>query len=1194
MSFEKFEYQRRISSCTGPNFWLLLWWSIVAGDSQLQGLLGRSGQVIARCEPIESVLRTEATGGEHAEYTAANPGATELPEYLMDLYQRSTSHLSKEQAGTVRELLLEFQGTFSKGPHDLGHTSVVQHTIDTGDAPPIRQPPRRLPFAKREEAFKAISEMREQGIIEPSASPWASPVVLVKKKDGSTRFCVDYRKLNTVTRKDSYPLPRIEDILDTLSGSTWFSTLDLASGYWQVEVDPSDREKTAFTAGNGLWQYRVMPFGLCNAPATFERLMEGVLGETASPVYLDDIITHANSFEAAVEDLRRVFTRLRAANLKLKPKKCMLLQRQVSFLGHVVSGSGVATDPEKVDAVKTWPTPRNVKEIRSFLGLCTYYRRFVPSFADLARPLHQLTEKARPFLWSEDCEAAFTKLKEALTIAPILSYPTPDHPFILDTDASDVGIGAVLSQIQNGQERVIAYFSRTLTAPERNYCVTRRELLAIVKAVEHFHVYLYGRKFTVRSDHSALQWLLNFRNPEGQTARWLGKLQCYDFLIQHRPGSQHQNADAMSRRRPCAAEGCKKCQRQEERDRQNSIPEVQPGQPRVPDPTSRRVQSRQAQAQPSSIPKGPPEPRTVLGKMEWTGEDVRQAQLEDPDIGPIHRLKAAGERPRWQEVAEHGPTTKAYWGMWDSLRLVDGVLYRLWESPDEKSQSLQLVLPEVLRAEVLKHLHDDITGGHLGVNKTLNKVRTRFYWANCRRDVAEWCSKCDPCAARKGPPRKPRAPLSLYNVGSPMERVAIDILGPLPESDAGNKYLLIAMDYFSKWPEGYALPNMEAQTVADALLEGFFSRFGMPLELHSDQGRNFESTLFKDVCDILGIRKTRTTPLHPQSDGMVERFNRTIENQLTAFVSTNQRDWDKHIPLLLLSYRTAVHETTKYTPAMLMFGRELHLPLDLIIGRPPLEEEKPVTEYAEGLRHKIAKTHEFARANIKAASEGMKRRYDARCDLSRFDSGDLVWLFNPQRKKGISPKLSTKWEGPYTIQKRINDVVYRIRRGPRAKAKVVHRDRLWRYRARSEEEASGTQTEGEAQSLHQTDDAELPPTTPPLSARHGPTFGDFDTKGATEGTPARHQLPSSEEDGPAVLPKTATSSSDGPKPERVNADGQRPRRSSRPRRLPARFMDFVSRCKAVVVWPGQQPKLPYHIYTSYLMRITGPGRTTLF
>ena len=246
-------------------------------------------------------------------------------------------------------------------------------------------------------------------------------------------------------------------------------------------------------------------------------------------------------------------------------------------------------------------------------------------------------------------------------------------------------------------------------------------------------------------------------------------------------------------------------------------------------------------------------------------------------------------------------------------------------------------------------------------------------------------------------------PLSLYNVGSPMERVAIDILGPLPELDAGNKYFLIVMDYFSKWPEGYALPNMEAQTVADAPLEGFFSRFGMPLELHSDQGRNFESTLFKDVWDILGIRKTRTTLLHPQSDGMVERFNRTIENQLTAFVSTDQRDWDKHIPLLLLSYRTAVHETTKYKPAMLMFGRELHLPLDLIIGRPPQEEEKPVTEYVEGLRHKIAKTHEFARANIKAASEGMKRRYDARCDLSRFNSGDLVWLFNLLNKLLNSP-----------------------------------------------------------------------------------------------------------------------------------------------------------------------------------------------
>ena len=378
---------------------------------------------------------------------------------------------------------------------------------------------------------------------------------------------MDYRKLNRVTRKDAYPLPRTDDVLDRLAGSRWFATLDLKSGYWQVEVSPADREKTAFTAGSGLWQYVVMPFELCNAPATFERLMDNVLGDMSSPIYLDDVIAHAETFKAEVEHLKQLFGRLHQANLKLNPNKCKLFQRRIKCLGHVVSEHGIEADPDKIEVVKAWPVPTNTKEVRSFLGLCTYYRRFVPSFARIAWPLHQLTEKGKNFLWTEECDKAFRCLQEALTSTPVLAYPTPDGPFTLDTDASDVGIGAVLSQEQNGEEHVIAYFSRTSEKPERSYRVTRRELLAVVKAIEHFHVYLYGPKFAVRTDHSALQWLLRFRNPDGQIAGWLEKLQQYDLTTQHRPGKSHQNADTLSRR-PCLPTGCRPCQHQEDIDKQ--------------------------------------------------------------------------------------------------------------------------------------------------------------------------------------------------------------------------------------------------------------------------------------------------------------------------------------------------------------------------------------------------------------------------------------------------------------------------------------------------------------------------------------------------------------------------------------------------------------------------------------------------
>lgn len=933
------------------------------------------------------------------------PASTVLPPLLQALNERSRQRLQPAQQRILDDLLKRNSAVFSLGPTDQGRTSLRRHRIDTDSVPPIKQPARRIPYARRNEALQLVEEMFQRGIIRPSKSPWCSPVVLVKKKDGSTRFCVDYRRVNEVTKKDSYPLPRIDLILEALAGSKWFATLDLQSGYWQVEMDESSREKTAFTCGNGLWEFTVMPFGLCNAPATFQRLMEEVLADipyTTCLVYLDDIIVHAATFKELIERLQLIFDRLRDAGLKLSPTKCELCQESVQYLGHIVSAEGSRPDPSKIDTVLQWPQPRNRKEVQSFLGLCAYYRRFVKNFSHVAKPLHHLTEKSQRFLWDERCEAAFAQLKTLLTNAPILSQPRLELPFILDTDASHHAMGAVLSQRIDGEERVIEYYSKTFNRTELNYCVTRKELLAVVRAVKHFQPYLLGRHFVLRTDHASLRWLMNFREPEGQVARWIQCLQEYNFDIVHRPGRQHGNADALSRR-PCFDRECRYCQRLEQRE---------------------IVNMRLVQVQ----------------------SDFAAMQKEDQTLGIVHQWLQVG-RPSKEEIRALSPEVKTYWSMWSTLFLCEEKACR--HISQNRDDDHQLLVPRSQVEEVLSLAHDSPVGGHYGFRKTLQKVRKQFYWPNCSRDVEEYCRTCPTCQARNGPRTRQRSHLQICNSGAPFERVAVDILGPLPVTERGNRYVMVVMDYFTKWPEAIAIPDQTAETVAEACVEHVFSRFGAPMQLHSDQGRNFESSVFRETMRLFGVDKTRTTALHPQSDGMVERFNRTILSYLAKFVDENQRDWDKLLPFLLMSYRSAVHEATKNTPARLVFGRELRLPIGLCFGFPPETPTSP-DAYVQLLTERLQLIHDFNRTELGASSRRMKDRYDVKSNTQVLEAGTLVWLYAPKRSVGRCPKLQSNWEGPYEVLEVLGPVTYRIRHQQRTRAKttVVHRDRLARYLTR--------------------------------------------------------------------------------------------------------------------------------------------------
>ena len=467
---------------------------------------------------------------------------------LLDELDAKLSHLDEKDRTSLTALISEYAEVFALDPSELGCTHLASHTIDTGDQKPIRQSLRRTPFALRRKVDGMVEEMLEHGVISPSKSPWASPIVLIKKKDGGLRFCVDYRKVNAAMKLDEFPLPRIDDTLDLLAGSRYFTTLDLASGYWQGPIDPASQEKTAFTTFSGLYEFTKMPFGLVNAPATFQRLMEVVLSDLARDVclvYLDDILVMGKTFEEHTDHLKKVFERIHNAGLRLKPKKYFFAQEKVEYLGHVVSAGGISTDPAKLSAISQFPTPTTVKTLRSFLGLASYYRKFVPRFAKIAQPLHALTKKDTLFEWTQQCQSAYDELKELLMSSPVLAYPDFSRAFILETDASAAGLGAVLAQEQGGAVRPIAFASRSLQPHEKNYGVTEMEGLGVVWAVKHFRPYLYGHKCTVYTDHEALKAILNTPQPSGKLARWGMAIQELDITIIHRPGRNNANADAL-------------------------------------------------------------------------------------------------------------------------------------------------------------------------------------------------------------------------------------------------------------------------------------------------------------------------------------------------------------------------------------------------------------------------------------------------------------------------------------------------------------------------------------------------------------------------------------------------------------------------------------------------------------------------
>jgi predicted aspartyl protease len=741
-----------------------------------------------------------------------------LPEFMNKL-DIDTKGLKESELQALKQVLIKRQAAFSKHKRDLGFTDLVECTIDTGDAAPVSQPPRRLTPPQREFVEKQLKEWEEDGIIEPdTGSPWCSPVVLVPKGNGY-RICTDMRRLNNVTRKDTFPLPRIDDTLDHLQGSSYFSLLDLNAAYMQVGIAKEDRYKTAFAVGDKKYVYRRLNFGLTVAPALFSRLMNIVLSGIKWHYclnYLDDIIIYSSTVMEGIHRLDAVLQRLIKAGLKCQVEKVKLLHRRVKILGFIVEAGRLAKDPEKINAFKQLLPPRNLKEMRSLLGAFSYYRVFCRNFAAIAAPLHALTEKNKKFVWGEAQQQAFEKLKEEMTKNVILHMPDFRKEFILTCDASDTAIGATLGQRDpSGIIRPVSFASKCLTKPQRAWSITERELFACCHFIQFYKQYLMLNHFTLQTDHNAILWLKTSKHLTPKLVRMGVLLSTYNFTIEHIPGKLNFVADALSRL-------------PREKVTVASVDFIQ-----------------------------------LIGPV--TMDDIKDAQMSDYDINLFEHLR----RDEYIDYndADLTQTVKSMLKYRDLFVKLRGIWYKARDTGD-----LVPVLPSKLHEVVISHLHDAESQAHCGLSKTLARVNQRVYFPNITKIVKDYIKRCQLCTMMKRPKYLVRAPLNPLQPTYPFEMVAMDITGPFPPTVNGNIVIFVIIDLFTRFPEAYCLKDQKSETLARCV-EEFICRYGKITRVISDQGRNLMSKTMQQLCELFHIKKVHTSAYHPAANGACEKAN---------------------------------------------------------------------------------------------------------------------------------------------------------------------------------------------------------------------------------------------------------------------------------------------------------------------------------
>ena len=919
------------------------------------------------------------------------------------------SHLTLEQQEQMKRLLLKWKCVFSLHDQDLGLVKGYEHHIHLTDPTPFKDRFPHIPPHMVEEVREHLKNMEKTGVIQPSHSQYSSPLVLVRKSDNSLRFCVDFRKLNKRTLSDCYSMPSVESTLNRLAGAKYFSSMDLKTGYWQIPLAPEDRHKCAFSAGVlGFWEYLRLPMGISNACSSFQRMIESVmdtLNLDACLLYLDDIIVASASYEEHLDKLEKVLQRLWERGLKLKPSKCSFLQEEIKYLGCLVSSDGVKADPKKIESVRQWPVPQSYIQLRRFLGFSGYFRKFIKDYAVIAKCLHELLKgalekkgkicKKIPFVW-EDChQRAFDKLITVLTSTPVLAFADFTKPFEVETDASTSGLGAVLFQVQDGVRRVIAFASRSLNSAESKYPAHKLECLAMKWAIcEKFRDYLYGApSFILTTDNNPLTYIMTTAKLDAMTHRWVAELSQFNFEIRYRRGVENKAADALSRMS------------------ETTVKAIWDG-TRVEDLVSSCSMSHQVV--PEEV-----EGNTPVGGMsnlEWS-----ELQQKDPDIKSMLEYVNSGQKRRPSSTESLG--FMLLWKERFKLFVQDGVLFRKRMINGKEEQ--QIVLPPEHRRYVFQLLHEDM--GHMGQERTLDLIRSRFFWPKMQKEIEGWVRTCDRCLRRNKVGHVHRAELHPIISKRPLEVVCMDFLS-VETSVGGYDSILVLTDHYTRYAMAVPTRNQTALTTAKALVNLFVLHYGLPERLHSDQGPNFESKVIKELCQLLNIKRSHTTPYHAAGNGMCERMNRTLLSMLATLPPEKKSRWKEYVAPMIHAYNCTRHDSTGFAPFELMFGRKPRLPIDVVLGLNHAGEQKSYPEYVQQLKTRLKEAYTKASENIKKAIGKMSQQYNKKMRGPTLEVGDKV-LVRKVTFEG-KHKLDNYWEEDVylIVKKHANLPVYDVRK----------------------------------------------------------------------------------------------------------------------------------------------------------------------